>query len=334
MFAADVIARLTTGAPFPGETEDRRPMNVLVCVTEDSEGRVKSRLRTAEADLDRVYFVSGPDVSIGGLTMPSPMMLGDDAAGMLKAAKQTDASCLFLETIVEHFGDRQGKMKLNTGVEADVRRALAPVREICKQAKLFGFGALHPRKSQEGSLTDSIGGSVAFNNVGRGVLHILRDPSDESGEVRLLCSSKANYLRRLPDTLRFRIDSWDPLTNARCSCARDRLCPHEGRVVWDTTDLVDKRKAEDVWREVKEQSKQRRDTAVMEAEEFLTRFLAEGEAAPDVVYNEAKKEHISESALKTAKKNLGVISVMTKDFPAKVQGWQLPPKEAQRAGGM
>jgi putative DNA primase/helicase len=51
MFAAYILACLTTGAPFPGETKGRPPMTVMICATEDSKGRIKSRLRAAGANL-------------------------------------------------------------------------------------------------------------------------------------------------------------------------------------------------------------------------------------------------------------------------------------------
>jgi hypothetical protein len=108
MVFMDTMARFTSGDPFPGDTVRRAPANVLICVVEDSMGRVKSRLRAAGADLDRVFFVEGPEIVRGGLKMPSPIMLDDDASAMVRRAKEVDAKALFLETAVEHFGDRGG----------------------------------------------------------------------------------------------------------------------------------------------------------------------------------------------------------------------------------
>ena len=62
MFTVDIASRFTTGDPFPGEATRRQPANVIICATEDSLGRVKSRLRATGADLDRVFFVEGPEV--------------------------------------------------------------------------------------------------------------------------------------------------------------------------------------------------------------------------------------------------------------------------------
>ena len=43
MFIVDTSARFTTGDSFPDENARRPPVNVLICVTEDSMGRVKTR---------------------------------------------------------------------------------------------------------------------------------------------------------------------------------------------------------------------------------------------------------------------------------------------------
>ena len=94
MFSMDLLARITTGAAFPGESRTRPPSSVLVCVTEDSASRVKSRLRAAAANLDLVYLVEGPEMKRGGLVMPS----FDDAHD--EEAKAVLANCFADREIV------------------------------------------------------------------------------------------------------------------------------------------------------------------------------------------------------------------------------------------
>jgi len=322
MFAVSVCSAFTTGAPFPGETKRRLPVNVLICVTEDSMGRVKSRLRAAGADLSRVYFVEGPEVTRGGLTMPSPMMLDDDAGAMVRHAKQLDAKAMFLETVVEHFGDRSGKTRRSTNNEAEVRAALAPFRAVCATAGLFGLGAIHPRKSTDGGVDDSISGSAAFRNVARSVQHIYRDPDDDSDDpVRLLFTSKANYLAKRPSTLRFRIRSWDEQLGMPCQCHAED-CGHEGRLVWEE-ELVDDRKAEEIWQQIAEQKRARRDVAVENAEKFLNGLMQDGVIAltPKEIFKRASDEGISKAAVIRAKEELGLVSVK-EGFPADVVAWK------------
>lgn len=329
MLLADTIARLTTGAAFPNELHRRPPSSVLVCVTEDSAGRVKARLRAAGADLDLVFFVEGPEVKRGGLTMPSPMLLDDDAGALVRHAKQIDARALFLETVVEHFGDRSGKTRRSTNNEADVRSALAPFRAACSLAGLYGLGVIHPRKSVEGSLDDSISGSAAFRNVARAAHHIYRDPDDESDDpVRLLFSSKTNYLARRPPTLRFRIKGWDEVLGVPCTCMPAE-CDHEGRVIWEA-DPVDVRTAEEIWQAIAERSRARRDVTVEKGEAFLTALMVDGviNMAPKEIFKRASDdEGLSKAAITRAKERLKLVSVKNAEFPASVIAWKEPEED-------
>ena len=327
MFMVDTAARFTTGEPFPGEKARRDPAVVMLCVTEDSMGRVKSRLRAAGANLDLAFFVEGPEVTRGGLTMASPMMLDDDAGKLVSYARQIKAQACLIETMVEHFGDREGKAsRRSTNNESDVRAALSPFRAMCAAAGLYGEASIHPRKSMEGSVDDSISGSAAFRNVTRVAHHIYRDPEDESDNpVRLFFTSKSNYLSRRPATLRFRIRSWDEERGVPCLCPPDE-CPHEGRVVWED-DLVDKRPAEDIWQQIAERNKPRRDVNVQEAEAFLDGLMKDGHIAlvPQEIFKLASAEGITKAAIKRAKENLRLVS-RKEGFPAAVVGWQAEVK--------
>jgi len=318
MGSVDIMARLSTGSPFPGEgSKWRNPMTVLVCVTEDSESRVKARLMAADADLKKVFFVSGKPANRGGVIVPSPIAFDEDAGALLKTANSLGAGALFLETFLEHLGDREGKKQWSTNNEAEVRRALAPIVSVCRVGSLVGWGVMHPRKSSDGGIEDSISGSAAFRNVGRTVLHVYRDPNDSASKNpwRLLMTSKSNYLAQRPPTLRFRIESWD----------KD---PDEGRAVWgiEGKSLVDDRNAEDIWREIREAGKQRRDYTVRDAERFLAKILAKGQKTIDELKKAAEGEDITWRAVERAKENLGIESIKT-GFPAKVVGWRLPPED-------
>jgi hypothetical protein len=323
MLMADVAARLSTGAPFPGEPGGRRePLLVMFCVVEDSDGRVAARLRVAGADLQNVKFVYGPQIDVAGLATQSAIRFDDDAGKMVEAAKDLGAGAILMETLVEHFGDRAGRAsRRSTNNEADVRASLAPFRALCAEAGLLSLAAIHPRKSTEGGIEDSISGSAAFRNVTRGVLHVYKDPGDESpNPVRLLCTSKANHLKGNPPTLRFRIVSWDEELGMACGCG-DFDCGHEGRVVWEP-DLVDPRTAEDVWREIAESRKPRRDLRVVTAEEFLQRLMKDGsiDMKPADIFAAAGREGLAKSAVERAKANLGLVAKKS-GFPAAVVGW-------------
>lgn len=315
--SCDIISRLTTGAPFPGENgKTRPPMVVLVCVTEDSAERVRNRLEACDANLKNVFFADGPPSMRGGIVVPSPIAFDDDAGAMLEKCRSVGAGAMFLETTVEHLGDRGNKKQWSTNNEAEVRRALAPIVAVCREGDLIGWGVMHPRKSIDGGIGDSISGSAAFNNVGRSVMHVYRDPTDpEKSPWRLLITSKANYLATRPPTLKFRIEPWQ----------KDK---DEGHVVWgiEGRTLVDPRTAEDVWKQIQDLTRKRRDYTVRDAEKMLAKLLAEGQKSMDEVKAAAEEAGLSWRAIETAKKNLGIESVKT-GYPAVVSGWRLPPEE-------
>lgn len=317
MVSADIIARMSTGVPFPGEgNQTRPPLSTVVCVTEDSAARVKARLVAAGANLSNIYFVDGPPAMRGGLIVPSPIAFDSDAGALLNKIRDRGIAALFLETTVEHLGDRENKKQWSTNNEAEVRRALAPLVAVCREGGIIGWGIMHPRKSKEGGIEDSISGSAAFRNTGRGVMNVYKDPMEEATGTRknpwrLLLSSKANYLATRPPTLRFRVESWD-------------LDPTEGRVVWgiEKKNLIDERSAEDVWRQIHDLTRNRRDYSVRDAEVFLRKLLKEGMKTLADIKKACEEDGHSWRAIERAKDNLRVESVK-QGFPAKVVGWKL-----------
>jgi hypothetical protein len=153
-------------------------------------------------------------------------------------------------------------------------------------------------------------------------LHIYRDPTDKTPDpIRLLFSSKASYLNQHPATLRFRIRSWDIERGGPCECHIPN-CGHEGRIVWED-DLVDKRSDEDIWKQLAERNKPRRDIAVQEAENFLKGLMQDGKIAlpPEQIFKLASDEGTGRDAVLRAKRNLGLVS-RKEGFPAVVVGWQ------------
>lgn len=319
MVSADIISHLSTGEPFPGETKGRDPIVIIVCVTEDTSSRVVSRLIAAEANLKNIIFIDGPPAMRGGLIVPSPIAFDNDAGSLAARASDLRASALFLETMVEHLGDREHKSQWSTNNEAEVRRALAPIVAVCKQANLIGWGVMHPRKSQEGGIEDSISGSAAFRNVGRSVLNVFKDPTDQDQKNpwRLLVCSKANYLAQRPSTLRFRIEKWE----------RD---PDEGHVVWGVPGrtLIDDRTAEEVWKQIQESNRKRRDYVVQDAEKLLRRFLANGPKTMEEIKAMAEEEGVNWRSIQKAKENLGVES-LKEGFPGVVKKWRMPEEDKE-----
>ena len=283
----------------------------------------------------RVLFVEGPVIAIGGLTTESAVRFDDDMGALLHEVQTFDAQLVCVETLVEHMGDRAGRShRRSTNNAADVRQALAPLRALCKKAYVYGLAIIHPRKSYEGGVEDSISGSAAFQQIARSVHHVYRDPTDESDTpTRLFFTSKDNYRKRHPPTLAFNIVSWDSERGMECTCDDDD-CGHEGRIIWGGED---ERTAVDIWQEIVQQRKDQRprtDTAVQEAEDLLKELADEHgviNMTPSALYEYAKESAgISKSALNRARDedHLGLIPVKEKAFPGKVIGWKFPKPRA------
>ena len=250
--------------------------------TSDNKEKFSSRMAAAEADLTRVLFVDGPEIEIGGLNTESIVKFDNDMGDLLIQAKEFGAQVIIVETLVEHMGDREGKnSRRSTNNASDVRQAIAPFRALCKEADMYGIGVVHPNKSVDVGMNNSISGSAAFQQIARAVHHVYRDPTDD-GEfpTRLLFTSKDNYRKRHPPTLAFDIVSWDIARGEKCSCPddEDAECQargHEGRIVWGGED---DRTAEDIWQELIQQRKEqapRSDTAVQEAEKMFKELADE-----------------------------------------------------------
>lgn len=317
--SSDIMARLTTGSPFPGENGHwREPMRVLVCIIEDSQEQVVGRLEAAGADLNLVDFITGPPIIRGGLIMSSAMRLDSDAAPLVNLAKKLSAGAIFIETLVEHLGDRDSPKNISTNNEADVRAALSPFRAICKEANLFGWALIHPRKGSSGDINEQISGSAAFYNIPRLVLYVFKDPEDQSGvPKRLLASGKANNLPRRPMTYRFGIESWE----------KDRDYP---RAMWgvEGKSLEDERSADDILDQIRDKGRKRKDLAIVEAEEFLRETLGNGEKIPpEQIKIMALERGINGATLDKAKRNLGLVSIREKKVGPKVLGWEFPESE-------
>jgi RecA-family ATPase len=312
MISMDIVARFSTGEPFPGENGARRPMKVLMCVVEDSENEIAGRLAAAGADTKNVELISGPLVMRGGLEMVGAMKLDSDAGPLVKLAKDEKFEAIFVETMVEHFGDREERKRISTNTESEVRGALSPFRAICRAGNMYGWALIHPRKGTSGEVSDLISGSAAFYNVPRLTMYVFKDPKDSTTRHfrRLLCCGKANNLSERPSTLRFRIDAWD----------RDN---NYGRTEWGTgEDLEDERTVEEVLDEINENKSKRRDTKQEVAEKFLRTILADGkEHKPSEIKEAAFKAGITWSAILRAKTALGIKSDRAHEFQGGVSGW-------------
>lgn len=175
----------------------RQPKSVLVAASEDSwEHTIVPRLMAAGADLDRIFRVD--TLTDDGLT--GELVLPADIDGLVCQARDVDAAMLLLDPLLSRLSSG-----LDTHKDAEVRRALEPLKAATEQADLCTFGLIHVSKSTSSDPLSLIMASRAFPAVARAVLFVMADPDQEG--VRLLGQPKNNLGRSDLPTLTFEIES-------------------------------------------------------------------------------------------------------------------------------
>jgi energy-coupling factor transporter ATP-binding protein EcfA2 len=247
-------ASITRGR-LPGRYKGE-PRMVAVAAAEDSWAKtILPRLVAAGADLAYVRRVDVREVdgTAGTLTLPKDI----DATGA--ALRADGAVMLLLDPIMSRLDG-----KLDSHKDAEVRRALEPVREMAERAGSGVLGVIHPNKGVSTDPLNTIMGSRAFTAVARSVLYVVRDPDDD--RRRLLGVVKANLTDEdAVPTLAFVVseqtvgadpDSGDPITAAAI-----------------TLRGVDDRKVRDMLAELSDGTDVR--TATAEAAVWLRDYLAQ-----------------------------------------------------------
>jgi hypothetical protein len=272
-----------------------KPKAVLIAASEDSwEHTIVPRLMAANADLDRVFQVEV--VTTDDLHMP--LTLPKDVDGLKLVAREQDAALLILDPLTSRVD-----AKLDTHRDAETRRALEPLAALADQADLGIIGLIHHNKSSQTDPLNLVMASKAFTAVARSVHTIIRDPEDESGQARLLGTSKNNLGTTDLPVLRFIIESHEvPTTDGPASTGKIKWIENAQGTIVDAV----RRAAEPI----------RDRTAAAEAVDWLTDYMLTqgGRAASADVKRAGFKAGHSEDSLKRARKSLG-LKVVQRGFP-------------------
>jgi putative DNA primase/helicase len=274
----DLVARMTTGRPWPGAVGNNEPRTVVLIGGEDSpEHTIRPRLNVAGADPSRVRLLT----DVGGRL---PCLPGD-AAAIEQAIAETRAGLLVFDPVSAYIGGA------DLHKDNSVRAALLPLAAIAQRQGVTVLLIRHLRKSGG---TDAIYrglGSVAITALARAGLMLLRDPDDP--EARVLTWPKLS-VGPLPQSLRWRFDK--------------APAGKPPRIVWDTAPCA--MSANDIL--AREDEKHRggareEATATASAEAWLMRRFEEAGAIPTSEIRErAAVEGIAWRTVETAKGRLGI----------------------------
>ena len=185
----DIAARLTRGdgVPYFGGAR-AEPCNVLIINAEDGAAQVRTRLESAEADLDRVCFFArekeGGDHDVEQFSLKDADRL--DAT----LEKWSGVRMVVIDPVASHLGD------LNENSNTEVRSVLTPLSEIAERMKIAIVLVTHIRKGNAASVNDAaidrVMGSRAIAATVRMAWYIGRDHEDPT--LRRMAIIKGNIL--------------------------------------------------------------------------------------------------------------------------------------------
>jgi RecA-family ATPase len=293
----DLAARVTTGSPMPDGSHGLNG-GVLVLNAEDDEGdTIVPRLAAMGANLKLVRILKTIPGSEGERQLEFP----GDLAAIERAARSVQARLIIIDPLMAFLTSATNSFR-----DQDVRRALAPLAALAERLNVAIVIVRHLNKnSGEGNPLYRGGASIGIIGAARSGLLAANDPDGESGQSRILASTKSN-LGLLPPSLRYVIEPHgDSIRVQWCGESEYRAAAL----------LVAPADEEEV-------------TAVEEAEEFLLSILQDGAVWAKEIVQRAKAEGHSEKTLRRAKARLDLKTYHEGFGKEGKWMWELPPKMA------
>jgi len=184
---ADIAARVTTGAPWPGEPVPEQPRpaeTVWMISSEDDEAdTLRPRLDAAGADCKRVFFMQG--VRSQNSQHLSTIRLDRHIFWLEQACEDGDVPALIIiDPITAYLGD------VDAHNQAEVRGMLNPLCLLAQKYGIAVIGVMHLNKREDASGVYRISGSLAFPAAARAVWWVKQARHD--ADTRQLLPAKFN----------------------------------------------------------------------------------------------------------------------------------------------
>ena len=300
----DNIACLTTGRPFPTEaTTDRKAMNVVILDAEQGiDDTLVPRLKAAGADLKKVRIITTVRVHEKDDSFSERMITFQEDIAAVKADLQQhpEEKFLFVDPITNYVGD------INFNQDGEVRPVLTMLVQLAEELRITVVIVGHFNKNSNVSTAlDKPGGCRAWTAVPRAVWGFFRQSDNK--QQRVMVNLKLNNAKEVDTGLLFTVEDQIIGTTPK---GKPWVVGH---IVWgEHTDAT----ADDLV--AADHPESRRDTKGVD---FINDALKEGMAPATLVYERAESKHISESTLKRACANVGVLKYK---MPGVGWFWQHP----------
>lgn len=289
----DLVARVTTGTPWPDGQAGGAPAGAVLLSAEDGlADTIRPRLDAAGADVDQVTALTDvraldPTTNEWATRMPA---LPTDTQVIRDALIKVDAALLVIDPLMAYLDG-----SVNAHRDQDIRRALAPLMRVADET---GTAVVLVRHLTKGDSTNAVyrgGGSIGIIGAARLGYAVARDPGDEDRAV--LAPTKAN-IAAMPQAIAYRLFHEDAH-----GCAR---IAWDGPVGYTAGDLL------------------KPPTEADPTVEWLTSYLTDhdGQAPASEVLAAAEQAGIAGRTLQRVRSRAGV-TARREGFPAHTV-WRLP----------
>jgi putative DNA primase/helicase len=189
MVTIDIAARVSRGMPWPCESAEHAPADVLMLSAEDDpDDTIVPRLTAAGADLERVsFFEAVRQFDREGHAHEEAVSLDQHIDALRTAIVRREASLVIIDPIAAFLGATDSR------VNSEVRALLAALGRLAAELRVAVLVVSHLNKANGANAVYRITGSLAFVVAARAVFAIARDP--ERSERRLMLPIKNNLGR-------------------------------------------------------------------------------------------------------------------------------------------
>jgi hypothetical protein len=184
---ADVVARESTGQPWPGETDPREPGRVLWLGSEDgAEDMTVPRLVACGADLSRITEIQG----VMQADKRSTFSMQDDLAAVragLGETRQAGApfTLLVIDPVTSYLPGRSLR-RVDMNDAGQLRSILEPWLTLAQEFNLAIVCVTHFNKNDTRSMLHRVLGSAAFAQTCRSLCGLVARPEEGAYEKTLI----------------------------------------------------------------------------------------------------------------------------------------------------
>lgn len=177
---ADIVARITTGTPWPGETEWRAPGRVLWLGSEDgAEDMTVPRLMACNANLERVIEIEGvrQGQSQTTFSMQDDIESVRQSLAFARDTQNDPFTALVIDPVTSYLPGRKLR-KVDMNDTGQLRSILEPWFKIAQEFNIALICVTHFNKDATRSMLHRVTGSAVFAQTCRSLCAMVERPDD------------------------------------------------------------------------------------------------------------------------------------------------------------